>query len=70
MTPDPDNLTQFEAEVSEHMLRRYGITWADAAGDPEPLLDALADDESAEAFVSRWGEKYGLHQRPNTAADY
>ena len=51
---------RYESAVSRAMLARYGITWADAAGDREPLERALEMSESPEAFVRWWGEKYDL----------
>lgn len=50
----------YKAEVDRVMQAKYGITWDDAAGDPEPIEDAMAGGESPEEFVDWWGEKYDL----------
>ena len=53
-------LDQFRDEVDRQLKRVYGITWQDACGDLEPLVDALAAGESAEDFVERWARKNDL----------
>jgi hypothetical protein len=53
-------LQNYEAAVSIAMMRRYGITWEDACGDPEPLTAALCNGETPVEFVARWGDRYEL----------
>lgn len=48
------------ADVSRLMLARYGLDWADACGDVEPVERAWRDGEAADAFVEWWAGKYGL----------
>lgn len=53
-------LEQYRAVVSRLMQAKYGVTWADACGDLEPLEQALADRELPEDFVERYATKYDL----------
>lgn len=53
-------LDEFRYAVSRRMLTVYGIDWADACGDDEPLLRALDGDETPEEFVDWFGRKYDL----------
>jgi hypothetical protein len=55
---------RFASEVSAIMKRSYAITWEDAAGDLQPLENALADGLSAQEFVDRYAAKYGLRPLP------
>jgi hypothetical protein len=54
------DLETFRQQVSDELNRRYGLTWADACGDREPLERALADGEEPPEFVERFGQKYDL----------
>jgi hypothetical protein len=56
-------LQHYAREVSALMHRQYAITWDDAAGDLQPLDNALADGLSPEEFVARFAEKYDLTPR-------
>ena len=60
-------IRDYEREVSWEMVQKYGLTWADACGDAEPLMSALRAGQSATAFVRWWGEKYGLVPVADTA---
>lgn len=53
-------LRQFTDEVSTIMKRDYGLTWQDAAGDLQPLENALADGLSPQEFVRIFAERYDL----------
>jgi hypothetical protein len=53
----------YERAVSDAMLKLYGLTWADACGDTEPLTRAQADGWTPEQFVQWFGEKYDLEPR-------
>jgi hypothetical protein len=55
-------LQDYAAAVSAEMNRRYGITWADACGDPQPLTVALRSGDTPEDFVARWGDRYELEE--------
>lgn len=50
----------YRQDVSDEMLKVYGITWSDACGDLEPLLQARKDGKSPEDFVAWFGNKYDL----------
>lgn len=54
------DIEDFEREVSRIMTRDYGISWADACGDREPLQSAMAAGETPEEFVHWWAIKYDL----------
>ena len=54
------DLRTFESRVSAEMAVRFGLSWADACGDREPLEMAMSDGQSPEEFVSWFAEKYGL----------
>lgn len=56
-------LDLYLADVSRLMLARYGLGWADACGDVEPVERAWRDGETAEAFVEWWAGKYALVAR-------
>lgn len=56
-------IKEYTEEVSKEMERVYGITWADACGDKEPLEQALQDGVIPELFVEWWGEKYDLTRK-------
>lgn len=51
---------QFLARVDRFLVKRYGITWADACGDPEPIERALAEGESPEDWAEAWAIKADL----------
>jgi hypothetical protein len=53
-------LETFEQQVSAEMERLYGLSWAMACGDREPLERALEDGEEPGEFVERFAEKYDL----------
>jgi hypothetical protein len=55
-------LPEYEAAVSTEMKRRFGITWADACGDPQPLTAALRNGETPVEFVAWWGDRYELEE--------
>jgi hypothetical protein len=57
---DP-RLAAYEKRVSTLFKKQYSITWNDASGEPELLLNALRDGVTAEDFVTQWAEKYDLH---------
>jgi hypothetical protein len=42
------------------MKKKYGITWADACGEEEPLRRAITNKVPAQQFVDDYGEKYDL----------
>lgn len=53
-------LDEYRYQVSKRLLTTYGIDWTDACGDDEPLLQAIANGESAKDFVDWFGRKYDL----------
>lgn len=53
-------LMKYGEQVSSEFMRTYGISWADASGDSEPLEAAMRTVQSPAEFVQWWGEKYGL----------
>jgi hypothetical protein len=55
-----EQFASYEAEVSAELVREYGLTWADACGDVDPLSRALADGLRPADFVSQFAERYGL----------
>jgi hypothetical protein len=67
------NLNEFRAKVSGLLEKGYCVTWIDACGDDEPLLQALESKHSPEEFVEQFARKYDLtpygpiHLRLNTA---
>ena len=54
------NASQFLFRVDAFLVRRYGITWADACGDAEPIERAAREGESPEQWAEDWGLKYDL----------
>jgi hypothetical protein len=63
-----DLLASYEAQVSDEMRREYGLTWADACGDVEPLSQALADGLRPADFVRQFAERYELDPVRQAAA--
>lgn len=53
-------LAKFKAGVDKYFKSIYGLTWADACGDEEPLLAALKELTKPKEFVLEWGERYDL----------
>ena len=53
-------LPEFTAAVSSLLLQKWGLNWADACGDAEPLAQAHADGISPDDFAQGWGERYDL----------
>lgn len=51
---------QFLARVDSFMVKRYGITWADACGDREDIERAARDREQPEEWAEAWAIKYDL----------
>ena len=54
------HLTAFHDDVNDQLLKRYGISWQDACGDPRPLRSAIEDGLAPEEFVVEFARKYGL----------
>lgn len=53
-------LDEYRKQVSDTMMKLYGITWDEATGDDEPLTGGMKADQTPEEFVRWWGEKYDL----------
>jgi hypothetical protein len=60
-----DDLQRFAMDVSAIMMDAYGLSWLDAAGDLQPLENAVADGLSPRQFVEMFAAKYGLVPRSN-----
>lgn len=50
----------FAREVDALCVKHLGCTWAELAGDREPLETSFNDGWTPMQFVQWWGEKYGL----------
>jgi hypothetical protein len=57
---DMTTFEQWSRDVDALCVKHLGCTWADLAGDPEPLQRSFAAGESPTQFVQWWAEKYGL----------
>lgn len=55
-----EKLFLYRDEVSVAMIKKYGISWADACGDSEPLEAAMEEKQTPQEFVDWWGDKYDL----------
>lgn len=51
---------QWKGEVDALCVKHLCCTWADLAGDPDPLERSFASGETPEQFVQWWAEKHGL----------
>lgn len=60
VTANGARVREYERRITREMVLEYGITWADACGDFEPLAAAIEAGQSPGEFVQRWGEKYDL----------
>ena len=54
------SVKDYQAKVDAIMKKKYGITWADACGEEEPLRRAITNKVPAQQFVDDYGEKYDL----------
>lgn len=64
MKNDP-KFAAYEKRVSTLFKKQFSITWKDASGESELLLNALRDGVTAEEFVTQWAEKYDLQSIAN-----
>jgi len=61
-------LDEFRSETTRCLQRHYYLTWVDACGEDEILVEALRDDWTPEQFVSWFASKYDLQPRSEFAA--
>lgn len=55
-----DDFDKYREIASKYMKRYYFITWDEAAGDPEPIMEAIEAKMTPTEFVDWQAEKYGL----------
>lgn len=60
--PQPTSVPLFRQQVDQEMLRLFGISWADACGDAEPLERAIDRGSSPREFALWWGDRYDLER--------
>lgn len=53
-------LDQWSRDVNLLCVKHLSCTWADLAGDLEPLERSFSSGETPMQFVQWWAEKYGL----------
>ena len=51
---------EWKAAFEAELMRRAGLTWADACGDPEPLQSYFDDKTTPVDAVVHFIEKYDL----------
>jgi hypothetical protein len=55
-----ETFESWAVSVNRLCVDHLACSWAELAGDPEPLLAAFSDGESPEAFVARLRDKFDL----------
>jgi hypothetical protein len=51
---------KWKKEADEEMSELWGINWAEACGDEEPLKSGYNSGQSPREFAVWWGDKYDL----------
>lgn len=55
-----EKFESFARSVDEELLKGYGISWKDASGDSDLLVQAFQGGETPEEFVQWFAQKYDL----------
>jgi hypothetical protein len=61
------NGLQYRADVDVLMQDGYGLSWQDACGDVDPLVNAMRAGQSPAEFVDWFGMRYDLIPRSDWA---
>ena len=65
MRTDSMTFEEWMVQLNAELIIRTACTWADLAGDEDPVRSAYEDGDSVEEFTTRIIRKYNLTERKN-----